>query len=221
MTDVLQAVDRAARRSSALVHEEMRAGLCGLATIACLAPWVGVLGTLVYLPTAFPGFAGQREAILAYMAEHLGQAMSFTALGILVGLIGLWSYRYLKARLETLDLEMESASVDLLNQLSRFPVRFRLTQTVDAPRFGEVPIAQVEREARIARRLRLIACVAIVGACWLEGSRVASLLGLSCLFVYPVWVKLLRRRPGGLVLLGSLLCLLWTGAELLLNRSLP
>lgn len=204
-----------------MVHEDLRGGVYGLATIACLAPWVGVFGNVLGIINSFQGIAGEKTAMMAAHFKLLSESLWPTALGILVGLIAFWSYHYLTGRLQSLDLEMESASSDLLNQLSRFPGRFRLSPTVDAPRFGEVPIAQVEREAKNARWLRSIACVAIVGALFLGGPHVAFLLGISCLFAYPLWVKFLHRERGGLVLLGSLVCLCWSGLELLLGQSLP
>ena len=60
-----------------------------------------------------------------------------TGLGLLVGLVSLWCYRYLTGRLSTIDLEMENASLDLLNQLSRFRGRFAIGPSRDGPMFGE------------------------------------------------------------------------------------
>jgi len=41
------------------------------------------------------------------------------ALGVLVALVALWSYRYLLAEVEAFDFDMESASIQLINELRR------------------------------------------------------------------------------------------------------
>lgn len=52
-----------------------------------------------------------------------------------VGVVAFWCYRYLSARLLALDREMENASLDLLNQLTRLPMRFVVEPSLDRPVF--------------------------------------------------------------------------------------
>jgi hypothetical protein len=47
------------------------------------------------------------------------------------------------------------------------------------------------------------------------------LFGASCLPAYPVWIKILHRKPGGLAALGSTICLAWMLTEFLFGKSLP
>jgi hypothetical protein len=47
------------------------------------------------------------------------------------------------------------------------------------------------------------------------------MLGISCLLMYPVWTRLLRRKSGALAALGSTFCLCWSLAELVMRVSLP
>jgi len=60
---------------------------------------------------------------MAAICQRLSESMWPTELGLLVGLIALWSYEYLAGQLSALDQEMESASLELLNQLGRFRCR--------------------------------------------------------------------------------------------------
>jgi biopolymer transport protein TolQ len=115
---VLQAVERASKRSAAAVHQEMKQGVNGLATIASVAPWIGIFGTLVGIVGLFGGVDGEKSAILGALAARLSESIWPTALGILVGLTAFFCYRYLMGRLETIDHEMDNASLALLNQLS-------------------------------------------------------------------------------------------------------
>jgi hypothetical protein len=252
VSELLQAVSRASKRSSAVVHQEMNAGVFSLATIASIAPWVGMLGTLFYFPTAFPAISGQREAVQAYIFEHLAEALSFSALGLSVGLIAFWSYRYLTSRLSSLGLEMESARLDVLNQLSRLPRTSGVAPAIGCPSdsrmFGEVPLDEVRRDEKFELRCLFLAGTALVLAWFAQLSRyllagsvstefldsislqgalfaasisVPIVFAISCLPAYLVWSKLLRRRPGGLMALGSVICLCWSVAELWLGRALP
>jgi hypothetical protein len=223
----------------------MGTGLHSLATIASLAPFVGIFGTVWTFPNAFgPPFNGNdaRARALAFMFDHFATSMWFTAFGLLVGLMSLWFYRYLTGRLHTFDLEMESASLDLLNQLSRFRGRFTIGPIIDSPgpMFGEKTLDEVRKEGKFERRCMALAGTALVLA-WLaqawrylavdfisvSSAVVAACIylpivfAISCLPVYLVWSKLLRRRPGGLVAMGAILCLCWSVAELVLGRHLP
>jgi hypothetical protein len=139
---------------------------------------------------------------------------------------------------------MENASLDLLNQLSRFPGRFTIGATIngatDNRMFGEVSPDEMSRDEKFQRRCIFVAGTALVLAWCAQVSRyfghdalpmfpvalTASVFlpitfAISCLPACLVWVKLLHRRPGGLVALASILCSCWSAAELLLGVPLP
>jgi MotA/TolQ/ExbB proton channel family len=229
VSEILQAVSRASKRSSAVVHEELRVGVYGLATIASLAPWVGLFGTVLGIFNSFRGTTGPRVTIMAAIAGQLSESLWFTAFGLAVGLMSLWFYRYLTEKLRTIDLEMENASLDLLNQLSRIPGRFAIAPAVGGPMFGEESPDELKRDEKFQLRSRYVAAAALVLAsciqAWLSWSiswiYIPLTFGLSCLPAYPLWVKLLRRKPGGLIALASVICLFWSVAELVLGRHLP
>jgi hypothetical protein len=241
---ILEAVGRASKRSSAVVHEQMREGLCGLATIGSLAPWVGIFGTIMGIVTSFEGFSGPKWNIAAAIFEGLSRAMWFTALGLVVGLVAMWSFEYLKEELSGLDQEMENASLELLNQLSRFPGRFEVgsasEQRGDGPIFGERPLDDLRGEDKLLRRCLFLAAVALPLAWLAQASRyfvgyslfsieairaafvtVPIMFGLSYLPAYPLWRKVFSRRRGALVALAAIICLFWSVAELVLSRDLP
>jgi hypothetical protein len=218
----------------------MRAGVSGLTTIASIAPWVGLFGTVLGIVNSFQGIVGEKTSLMAAFAKRLSESLWPAAFGLLVGLVSLWFYLYLSGRLRTFDLEMENASLDLLNQLSRFPSRFTIGDVADNRLFGEVPLDEVARDEKFQLRCMFLAGTALVLAWFAQASRyflVESLsmgsavgvacfylpivFGLSCLPMYLVWVKLLGRRPGGLIALGSVFCLCWSVAELVLGRHIP
>jgi MotA/TolQ/ExbB proton channel family len=244
-SSILQVVARASKRSSALVHEEMRKGVYSLATIASVAPWLGIFGTIVGIVNTFSGaVSGSRTSIMAARAKLLSESMWPTGLGLLVGLVALWSFEYLTDELRGLDRETENASLELLNQLSRFPRQFEigppLGQQDNAPVFGERTLDDLEREDKLVRRCILIAGMALVTAWFVELARyfylyslglyvsaqtaclyVPLMFGISCLLVYPVSTRLLGRGSSGMAALGAAFCLCWILAEFALGVSLP
>jgi hypothetical protein len=243
-SSILEAVARASRRSSALVHEEMREGVYSLATIASIAPWFGLFGTIIGIVNSFQGIAGDKTSGMAALAKRLSEAMWPTVLGLLVGVIAFWSYDFVTGRLRTLDQEMENASLELLNQLSRFARRFtpepEISSARDRTMFGEKTFDQLSRDEKSLRRSILVTgtgfllawCALAVRYFAHESISLSSAVGWGFVYVilmfgisyfpaYPVWVKVLRRRPGGLAALGSMVCLCWTVAELVLGGPIP
>jgi biopolymer transport protein ExbB/TolQ len=113
----VQFAKRAAERVAAVVHGEMKRGLTGLATVATLAPWVGLFGTLLGILNSFNGLGGNMASFVGATAQGVSNACVLAALGLLVGLVSLLCYRYLASRLEVFDHEMEGSSLALVNQL--------------------------------------------------------------------------------------------------------
>ncbi|SPE25254.1 membrane hypothetical protein [Candidatus Sulfopaludibacter sp. SbA3] len=221
------------------MHEDMKQGVNGLATVASLAPWVGLFGTVMGIAGLFRGVNGDKTAFMAWLMGGLSLALWPTALGILVGLTSLWCYRHLNGNLKVFDREMENASLQLVNQLTRYQGPWTPAATIqdvaESPMFGESSQAELERDRKFWNGSMILTSAALLLSCCAHvpyflafglspGSvalaactSVLFTFGASCFLTYPIWVKLLHRRRGGLVLLGSLLCLCWcVGAFFLL-----
>jgi biopolymer transport protein ExbB/TolQ len=114
-------------RSAAAVHQDLKRGLNTLATITCLAPFLGILGTvLAGIPDSFPGFGTDKTHAMAIIFKGLSRALVPTALGLLAGLQSLCCYKYLSGRLAQFDGEMNNRSLQLLNELPTHLSRFEL-----------------------------------------------------------------------------------------------
>jgi biopolymer transport protein ExbB/biopolymer transport protein TolQ len=114
----VQAAARASARVAALVHEDLKQGLSSLATIAYIAPLVGLFGTVIgILFYTFLGICGDKTSAMAALAERISQDCLLTALGLLVAVPALCAYKYFSARLQTFDHEMQIASSQLVSQL--------------------------------------------------------------------------------------------------------
>ena len=110
----------------------MNQGLSILASNACIAPLIGLFGTVVGIVNSFPGCSGEMSGCVTATTAALSRSIWPTALGLLVGLISLWFYRHLSGQLESIDREMSNASLGLLNQLTRYRGHFE-TSTIDHP----------------------------------------------------------------------------------------
>ncbi|HXB68475.1 MAG TPA: MotA/TolQ/ExbB proton channel family protein [Candidatus Acidoferrales bacterium] len=242
-TAVIQAVRRASEQSAAVVHEHMKQGLNSLATIASIAPLAGLFGTVWGILNSFVSCGGEKSACLGVIGERLSGSMWATALGLLVGLTSLWCYRYLTGRLEAFDHEMENAYLELLNRLIVYRERFKpglaITRVRDTFLFAEKSPAELRQDRKSWRRSIFLTCATLVVAWSVQvvryfehdffplgpATRTACVYVLftfcvSCLPAHPLWVRLLHRRPGGLPVVGSLICFCWSVAELVLRVHL-
>jgi biopolymer transport protein ExbB/TolQ len=95
----------------------MKRGLHSLASIAFSAPLVGVLGTLFAIFGSFLGSEGDRWSIYLALMGRLSEALIPMEMGLLVAILAYFGHKYFQARLDEFDVEMESASLQLLNQL--------------------------------------------------------------------------------------------------------
>jgi biopolymer transport protein ExbB/TolQ len=84
---VLGFTERVMGRTAALVHLDLSNGLNTLATIACLAPFVGMLGTVrAIMMDTFRGLGTEKYTALAIQAKELSLSCVPMAVGLLVGL---------------------------------------------------------------------------------------------------------------------------------------
>jgi biopolymer transport protein ExbB/TolQ len=118
----LNAALRASASSGAIVHGEMKRGLNSLATIVSLAPWLGLFGMVLGICNSFPALGTEKSTAMAIIFELLSQAFTPCAFGVIVAVVTMWFYKYLLSQLDVLDMEMQNASLQLMNTLSRLRV---------------------------------------------------------------------------------------------------
>jgi biopolymer transport protein ExbB/biopolymer transport protein TolQ len=111
----IEASRRALERSSAIVHAEMKRGLGTLATIGSTGPFVGLFGTVVGIINAFKSIATSKATGLAAVAGGISEALVTTAIGLFVAIPAVWAYNYFTALTESLDVEMDNSSSELID----------------------------------------------------------------------------------------------------------
>ncbi len=88
-----------------------------LGTIANVAPLLGLLGTVLGMINAFNVIAAQGVGTPATLGGGISEALITTAAGLTVAVPMLLVHRYLTARSERLTLELEEASMQIIDRI--------------------------------------------------------------------------------------------------------
>jgi biopolymer transport protein ExbB/biopolymer transport protein TolQ len=113
--DMMDTVRRSIQRASALTASDLKRGVAALATIGATAPFVGLLGTVVGIITAFQGIAATGSGGLGSVSAGISEALVETALGLVVAIPAVWFYNYLTGRIEYFNVEMDNSSSELVD----------------------------------------------------------------------------------------------------------
>ena len=93
-----------------------------LATIAQIAPLLGLLGTVLGFMSVFRALQDQGvNAHLAQLSSGIWQALNCTAAGLGVSIPSYAGYNYLVGRVNSIVLDMEQVSSEILNIVSAPP----------------------------------------------------------------------------------------------------
>ena len=113
--DIVDTVRRAIQRATALTSNDLKKGIPSLATIGATAPFVGLLGTVIGIITAFQGIAATGSGGLGAVSAGISEALVETALGLVVAIPAVWFYNYLTGRIEYFNVEMDNSSSELVD----------------------------------------------------------------------------------------------------------
>ena len=96
---------------------ELERYLNTLGTIAAIAPFLGLLGTVLGMIQMFGGIGSHGLGDPSIVASGISQALVATAAGLAVAIPSLMFYRYLRGRVEELTVEMEQEALKLIEIL--------------------------------------------------------------------------------------------------------
>jgi biopolymer transport protein ExbB len=113
--DLVEAINRSVDRATLRVTADLRRGLSGLATVASAAPFVGLLGTVLGIITAFQLMASSGSGGLASVSAGISEALITTAFGLLVAIPALMMFNYLTNRVEEMTVDIADASNELVD----------------------------------------------------------------------------------------------------------
>ncbi len=113
--DMVDTVRRAIQRATALTGSDLKRGVASLATIGATAPFVGLLGTVVGIITAFQGIAATGSGGIGAVSAGIAEALVETALGLIVAIPAVWLYNYFSGRIEYFNVEMDNSASELVD----------------------------------------------------------------------------------------------------------
>jgi biopolymer transport protein ExbB/TolQ len=113
--DVIAAVNRAVDRSSLRTVNDLRRGLGALATVGSTAPFVGLLGTVAGIITAFQAMAATGSGGLGSVSAGIAEALVTTAFGLLVAIPAVMMFNYLTGRVEDMQVDITDSATELVD----------------------------------------------------------------------------------------------------------
>jgi len=108
---------REAERQKELVGEDLRRGMNILASVGSVAPFVGLLGTVVGIITAFQGIASTGSGGLGAVSAGIAEALVETALGLMVAIPAVLFFNQLNSKINAVETELARRTGELLDEL--------------------------------------------------------------------------------------------------------
>jgi len=109
-----QAVEAAFQEASLQEEQRLTRGLRPLATIAQVAPLLGLLGTVTGMIIAFAEISSAGTGNPALLAGGIGQALVTTAAGLIVAIPTLVGQSFLASKVDTILLEIDRRREELM-----------------------------------------------------------------------------------------------------------
>ncbi len=111
------ALERAAQTASSEALTDMEQRMTWLATIAAIAPFIGLFGTVMGIIDAFHGLGTAGAATLRAVAPGISEALITTAAGLVVAIPAVIGYNQLTAQLREFGARMDDFGRELLNAI--------------------------------------------------------------------------------------------------------
>jgi biopolymer transport protein ExbB/TolQ len=117
--DLVEAINRALERGTLRVTSDLRRGLGGLATVASTAPFVGLLGTVLGIITAFQLMSASGSGGLASVSAGISEALITTAFGLLVAIPAVMLFNFLQGWVDARTVDIAESSNEFLDVVAR------------------------------------------------------------------------------------------------------
>lgn len=112
---VARALERQAQREIQLLKRGQ--GLLG--TVSSTAPFVGLLGTVIGIVTAFEQMAASGSGGLATVSAGIAEALVTTALGLLVAIPAVFAFNFLQSWIDARAVDLAESSNEFLDYVAR------------------------------------------------------------------------------------------------------
>lgn len=108
---------REVNRKREAISSDLRRGLSVLASVGSTAPFVGLLGTVVGIISAFQSIASTGSGGLGAVSAGISEALIETALGLVVAIPAVLMFNYLTGRISLVEQALERSSGELLDEM--------------------------------------------------------------------------------------------------------
>jgi biopolymer transport protein ExbB len=113
----VEATRRELMRKTEALAADVRRGMSVIASVGSIAPFVGLLGTVFGIITAFQGIAKEGSGGLGSVSMGISEALYETALGLVVAIPAVLAYNWLSAQADSLLLALEQARGEFVDFL--------------------------------------------------------------------------------------------------------
>lgn len=114
-----ESVARALERQQARELVALKRGYGWLATVGSTAPFVGLLGTVMGIVTAFEKMAASGSGGLGTVSAGIAEALITTAFGLLVAIPAVMAYNYLAGWSDQRAVDISESSNEFLDVVAR------------------------------------------------------------------------------------------------------
>jgi biopolymer transport protein TolQ len=115
----LTAVDRALLRAATVEINKLEKRVPFLATVASVAPFIGLFGTVVGITIAFQRIGTTGSTNLAVVGPSISEALIATAAGLFAAIPAVLAYNHFSTRIKIFAAEMDDFSLEFLNIAER------------------------------------------------------------------------------------------------------
>jgi biopolymer transport protein TolQ len=112
-------IQRALQRASTAELSMMEKGMSWLATTGSVTPFIGLLGTVGGIISAFRGLGMEKTASIQAVAPGIADALITTAAGLFAAIPAVIAYNQFLARMKSIAAEMDDFSSEFLNLVER------------------------------------------------------------------------------------------------------
>jgi biopolymer transport protein ExbB len=147
----VEATRRELLRQTEAIAADVRRGMSVIASVGSIAPFVGLLGTVFGIITAFQGIAKEGSGGLGAVSLGISEALYETALGLVVAIPAVLLFNWLSTQADALMLKLEQARGEFLDFLearhggaaAALPPHF--TPRTETPEFA-LPVASTPNQ---------------------------------------------------------------------------
>lgn len=112
-------IQRTLQRASAAELSVLERGMSWLATTGAVTPFIGLLGTVVGIISAFEGLGLEKTASIQAVAPGIADALIATAAGLFAAIPAVIAYNQFIAHIKNIASEMDDFSSEFLNIVER------------------------------------------------------------------------------------------------------